>query len=176
MRPLARRTASRSWSGHATGWCLEVCRCQDRGRLCLQVVLLGDHKQLRPVVRSEQLQNLGLDRSLFERYHADACLLDTQYRMVSRSQPRRLWPRCGMRPGMPKGLLPTPRPPVSTLASKTPSSLAPCLAARGHLRLPLHGVLQEEAEDLAGPEAAAQRPGPRWQGELLCPLWPCAGP
>ncbi|XP_045836963.1 helicase with zinc finger domain 2 [Meles meles] len=46
-----------------------------------KVVLLGDHKQLRPVVRSEQLQNLGLDRSLFERYHADAYLLDTQYRM-----------------------------------------------------------------------------------------------
>lgn len=48
-----------------------------------QVVLLGDHKQLRPVVKNEQLQNLGLDRSLFERYHRDAFMLDTQYRMVS---------------------------------------------------------------------------------------------
>uniref|UniRef100_A0A3Q2KMV1 3'-5' exoribonuclease HELZ2 n=1 Tax=Equus caballus TaxID=9796 RepID=A0A3Q2KMV1_HORSE len=46
-----------------------------------KVVLLGDHKQLRPVVKNEQLQNLGLDRSLFERYHRDAYMLDTQYRM-----------------------------------------------------------------------------------------------
>ncbi|XP_032112899.1 helicase with zinc finger domain 2 [Sapajus apella] len=46
-----------------------------------KVVLLGDHKQLRPVVKNEQLQNLGLDRSLFERYHGDAHMLDTQYRM-----------------------------------------------------------------------------------------------
>lgn len=46
-----------------------------------KVVLLGDHKQLRPVVKNEQLQNLGLDRSLFERYHRDAFMLDTQYRM-----------------------------------------------------------------------------------------------
>lgn len=46
-----------------------------------KVVLLGDHKQLRPVVKNEQLQSLGLDRSLFERYHRDAYMLDTQYRM-----------------------------------------------------------------------------------------------
>ncbi|XP_062966378.1 3'-5' exoribonuclease HELZ2 [Cynocephalus volans] len=46
-----------------------------------KVVLLGDHKQLRPVIKNEQLQNLGLDRSLFERYHRDAYMLDTQYRM-----------------------------------------------------------------------------------------------
>lgn len=46
-----------------------------------KVVLLGDHKQLRPVVKNEQLQNLGLDRSLFERYHKEAYMLDTQYRM-----------------------------------------------------------------------------------------------
>lgn len=30
-------------------------------------------------------------------------------------------PRCALRPGMPEVLLPTPRPPVSTLAPKTPS-------------------------------------------------------
>ncbi|XP_012583621.1 PREDICTED: helicase with zinc finger domain 2 [Condylura cristata] len=53
--------------------------CQDFGRQ--HVVLLGDHKQLRPVVKNEQLQNLGLDRSLFERYQKDAYMLDTQYRM-----------------------------------------------------------------------------------------------
>ncbi|XP_008841501.1 helicase with zinc finger domain 2 isoform X2 [Nannospalax galili] len=46
-----------------------------------KVVLLGDHKQLRPVVKNEQLRNLGMDRSLFERYHRDAIMLDTQYRM-----------------------------------------------------------------------------------------------
>ncbi|XP_012659425.2 helicase with zinc finger domain 2 isoform X1 [Otolemur garnettii] len=46
-----------------------------------KVVLLGDHKQLRPVVKNEQLQRLGLDQSLFERYHGDAYMLDTQYRM-----------------------------------------------------------------------------------------------
>uniref|UniRef100_G1PQE3 3'-5' exoribonuclease HELZ2 n=1 Tax=Myotis lucifugus TaxID=59463 RepID=G1PQE3_MYOLU len=46
-----------------------------------KVVLLGDHKQLRPVVKNEQLQSLGLDRSLFERYYRDAYMLDTQYRM-----------------------------------------------------------------------------------------------
>ncbi|XP_021110909.1 helicase with zinc finger domain 2 isoform X2 [Heterocephalus glaber] len=46
-----------------------------------KVVLLGDHKQLRPVVKNEQLQNLGMDKSLFERYHRDAYMLDTQYRM-----------------------------------------------------------------------------------------------
>ncbi|XP_050999964.1 helicase with zinc finger domain 2 [Acomys russatus] len=46
-----------------------------------KVVLLGDHKQLRPVVKNEQLRNLGMDRSLFERYHRDALMLDTQYRM-----------------------------------------------------------------------------------------------
>lgn len=45
------------------------------------MVLLGDHKQLRPVVKNEQLRNLGMDRSLFERYHRDAFMLDTQYRM-----------------------------------------------------------------------------------------------
>ncbi|XP_028380842.2 LOW QUALITY PROTEIN: helicase with zinc finger domain 2 [Phyllostomus discolor] len=46
-----------------------------------KVVLLGDHKQLRPVVKNEHMQSLGLDRSLFERYHKDAHMLDTQYRM-----------------------------------------------------------------------------------------------
>ncbi|KFO37510.1 Peroxisomal proliferator-activated receptor A-interacting complex 285 kDa protein [Fukomys damarensis] len=46
-----------------------------------KVVLLGDHKQLRPVVKNEHLRNLGMDKSLFERYHRDAHVLDTQYRM-----------------------------------------------------------------------------------------------
>ncbi|XP_051984818.1 helicase with zinc finger domain 2 [Xyrauchen texanus] len=46
-----------------------------------QVVLLGDHKQLRPVVKNEHVRRLGMTRSLFERYMARALLLDTQYRM-----------------------------------------------------------------------------------------------
>lgn len=33
------------------------------------------------MVKNEQLRNLGMDRSLFERYHRDAIMLDTQYRM-----------------------------------------------------------------------------------------------
>lgn len=33
------------------------------------------------MVKDKQLQNLGMDRSLFERYHRDTSLLDTQYRM-----------------------------------------------------------------------------------------------
>ncbi|EPY87818.1 hypothetical protein CB1_000220007 [Camelus ferus] len=48
-----------------------------------KVVLLGDHKQLRPVVRSELLQKLGLDRSLWQRYFRGACLWDVQYHMLS---------------------------------------------------------------------------------------------
>lgn len=55
---------------------------QDHACLSLQVVLLGDHKQLRPVVKSEQLQNLGLDRSLLQRYRRDASMLDLQYCVV----------------------------------------------------------------------------------------------
>lgn len=61
--------------------CFWLQGCQGHIYLCLQVVLLGDHKQLRPVVKNEHLRNLGMDRSLFERYHRDAILLDTQYRM-----------------------------------------------------------------------------------------------
>ncbi|XP_028629876.1 helicase with zinc finger domain 2 isoform X3 [Grammomys surdaster] len=38
-----------------------------------KVVLLGDHKQLRPVVKNEQLRNLGMDRSLFERAMSRGC-------------------------------------------------------------------------------------------------------
>lgn len=50
--------------------------------LVLQVVLLGDHKQLRPIVKNEHARRLGMTRSLFERYMDRALLLDTQYRMV----------------------------------------------------------------------------------------------
>lgn len=48
-----------------------------------QVVLLGDHKQLRPVVNNDFCKSLGMETSLFERYREQAWMLDTQYRMVS---------------------------------------------------------------------------------------------
>ncbi|KAK7159588.1 hypothetical protein R3I94_005818 [Phoxinus phoxinus] len=46
-----------------------------------KVVLLGDHKQLRPIVKNEHVRRLGMTRSLFERYMDRALMLDTQYRM-----------------------------------------------------------------------------------------------
>ncbi|XP_065122965.1 3'-5' exoribonuclease HELZ2 isoform X1 [Paramisgurnus dabryanus] len=46
-----------------------------------KVVLLGDHKQLRPIVKNEHVRRLGMTRSLFERYMGRALMLDTQYRM-----------------------------------------------------------------------------------------------
>ncbi|XP_066521197.1 3'-5' exoribonuclease HELZ2 [Hoplias malabaricus] len=46
-----------------------------------QIVLLGDHKQLQPVVNCDLVQRLGMRRSLFERYMRKALMLDTQYRM-----------------------------------------------------------------------------------------------
>ena len=54
-----------------------------------QVVLIGDHKQLQPIINSREAVNVGLNVSLFERY-LDMCqqtdaysMLDTQYRMVT---------------------------------------------------------------------------------------------
>ncbi|MGH0156998.1 UNVERIFIED_CONTAM: hypothetical protein FKN15_032931 [Acipenser sinensis] len=46
-----------------------------------KIVLLGDHKQLRPIVQNELLRKLGMEKSLFERYMDQAVMLDTQYRM-----------------------------------------------------------------------------------------------
>ncbi|XP_061486900.1 helicase with zinc finger domain 2 [Rhineura floridana] len=46
-----------------------------------KVVLLGDHKQLRPVVHNDFCKTLGMETSLFERYKHRALMLDTQYRM-----------------------------------------------------------------------------------------------
>ena len=47
-----------------------------------QIVLIGDHKQLQPIVKNDMARCLGLDVSLFERYHQDAIMLTDQYRMV----------------------------------------------------------------------------------------------
>jgi len=46
------------------------------------VVLIGDHRQLEPVVLDRTAADLGLCRSLFERYAERAVRLTTQYRMV----------------------------------------------------------------------------------------------
>ncbi|XP_041347159.1 helicase with zinc finger domain 2-like, partial [Gigantopelta aegis] len=46
-----------------------------------QIVLFGDHKQLRPIVMNQTAKDLGLDKSLFERYSKKAIMLTTQYRM-----------------------------------------------------------------------------------------------
>ena len=53
-------------------------------RGCRQLVLVGDHKQLRPTVLSEDAASRGLSLSLFERLIGAGVaplLLDTQYRM-----------------------------------------------------------------------------------------------
>ncbi|XP_048763558.2 helicase with zinc finger domain 2-like isoform X2 [Ostrea edulis] len=47
-----------------------------------QIVLIGDHKQLQPVLKSSYAAELGLERSLFERYSDRATMLQIQYRMV----------------------------------------------------------------------------------------------
>jgi len=47
-----------------------------------QVVLVGDHRQLEPVVLDQNAASFGLCRSLFERYAEEATMLTTQYRMV----------------------------------------------------------------------------------------------
>ncbi|KAG7229521.1 hypothetical protein INR49_031945 [Caranx melampygus] len=53
-----------------------------------KIVLIGDHKQLRPIVKNEHVRKLGMAKSLFERYYSSATttkstvMLDTQYRMI----------------------------------------------------------------------------------------------
>lgn len=46
-----------------------------------QVVLIGDHKQLQPVIHDKKAQNLGLNVSMFERLSGKAKMLRIQYRM-----------------------------------------------------------------------------------------------
>ena len=47
-----------------------------------QVILVGDHKQLQPIILEKRARSLGLGRSLFERYAQNAKMLTKQYRMV----------------------------------------------------------------------------------------------
>ncbi|XP_076606270.1 3'-5' exoribonuclease HELZ2-like [Chaetodon auriga] len=50
-----------------------------------KIVLIGDHKQLRPIVKNPRVRKLGMAKSLFERYYTihkkRTVMLDTQYRM-----------------------------------------------------------------------------------------------
>ena len=45
-------------------------------------MLIGDHRQLRPVIKNQVAKRLGMECSLFERHSGNAIMLDTQYRMV----------------------------------------------------------------------------------------------
>ena len=49
-----------------------------------QVVLIGDHKQLQPVIQDQVAKTLGLSVSMFERHSKRAMMLQVQYRMVRR--------------------------------------------------------------------------------------------
>jgi len=46
-----------------------------------KVVLIGDHKQLQPIINCKQARDGGLGSTLFEAYHGKAVMLQTQYRM-----------------------------------------------------------------------------------------------
>jgi hypothetical protein len=47
-----------------------------------KIVLIGDHKQLQPIVKNRNAKSLGLGKSLFERYAKKVTMLEEQYRMV----------------------------------------------------------------------------------------------
>lgn len=69
------------------GMCTEPeCMAVIAATTAKQVVLIGDHKQLRPVVICEEAAELGLQKSLFERYaetkRSYLTFLSLQYRMV----------------------------------------------------------------------------------------------
>ena len=65
------------------GQCMEPETLVAIARALEKVILIGDHKQLQPVVQDRRV-SVALSRSLFERLSHRSCLLDTQYRMVSR--------------------------------------------------------------------------------------------
>jgi len=47
------------------------------------IILIGDHKQLEPVITCRAAAKEGLKKSLFERLQGHADKLTLQYRMVS---------------------------------------------------------------------------------------------
>jgi hypothetical protein len=46
-----------------------------------KVVLIGNHAQLRPIIKCQYARDLGLDQSIFERYWFKVTMLEEQYRM-----------------------------------------------------------------------------------------------
>ena len=66
--------------------CIEAdTLCAMLGSNATQVVLIGDHKQLQPVLKNEKAKQLGLAVSMFERYSQKSRMLQIQYRMVRNS-------------------------------------------------------------------------------------------
>jgi AAA domain len=51
---------------------------------CRQVIMVGDHKQLKPVVLSSEARDFGMDSTFFAKYaEENSIMLETQYRMVT---------------------------------------------------------------------------------------------
>lgn len=66
------------------GMCIESeTLCAMLGSHATQVVLIGDHKQLQPVIKDKTAKDLKLGISMFERYSNKSQMLEIQYRMVS---------------------------------------------------------------------------------------------
>ncbi|XP_022109839.1 helicase with zinc finger domain 2-like isoform X2 [Acanthaster planci] len=59
----------------------QVARKKDVRREPRQVVLIGDHKQLRPIIQERTAIQLGMETSLLEKYGKEAIMLTIQYRM-----------------------------------------------------------------------------------------------
>ncbi|XP_038049673.1 helicase with zinc finger domain 2-like [Patiria miniata] len=58
-----------------------VTRKKDVRQEPRQIVLIGDHKQLRPIIQETTAVQLGMETSLLEKYGKEATMLTIQYRM-----------------------------------------------------------------------------------------------
>ncbi|CAB4015333.1 Hypothetical predicted protein, partial [Paramuricea clavata] len=64
------------------GMCIEAeTLCAMMGSKAKQIVLIGDHEQLQPVIQCNKAKDLGLRVSMFERFSKRAKMLEIQYRM-----------------------------------------------------------------------------------------------